>query len=237
MGYLIDGCCRCRCTTVALATVSLRHRLRRRRCHRRRRSTAVALATGVTSSLLCCCGTAGHPCHLLGRRRHPCRFPLLSQTDTLNMLNGTETTGISCGESVDTYLGAGRANRLVDQSNSVGSHTDTSSRHADVPSVQTDARTAANAPENVRTQRKRRNPPHSPNQSPKRTPNESNGFRSHTNMSSVYTHAHSVETDTETAVNDVKNVRMRPNGSKTQDSPIAREIVCPSLPIDGGGSG
>jgi len=67
------------------------------------------------------------------------------------MLNGTEMTGISCGESVDTYLGAGRANWLVDQSNSVGSHTDMSSRHADVPSVQMDARKAANAPENVRT--------------------------------------------------------------------------------------
>ena len=152
MGYLIDGCCHCCCTTVAM--VSLHHHLHRRRCHRRHHSTTVALATGVTSLSLCCCGTAGHPCHLLSRRCHPCRFPLLSQTDTLNMLNGTETTGISCGESVDTYLGAGRVNWLVDQSNSIGSHMDTSSRHTDVPSVQMDARTAANVPENIRTQRK-----------------------------------------------------------------------------------
>ena len=152
MGYLLDGCCCCRCTTVALATVSLCRCLCCHRCHCCCHSTAVALATGVTSLSLCCCGTAGHPCHLLSCWRRPCRFPLLSQMDTLNMLNGTETTGISCGENVDTYLGAGRVNQLVDQSNSVGSHMDTSSRHADMPSIQTDARTTANMPENIRTQ-------------------------------------------------------------------------------------
>ena len=58
-----------------------------------------------------------------------------------------------------------------------------------------------------------------------------------TRQACTHTHTHSIEMDMETAVNDVKNIRMCLNGSKMQDSPIACEIVCPGLPIDGGGSG
>jgi len=70
-------------------------------------------------------------------------------TDVMGTSNRAETDGMSNGEGAGTYLGAGDMKRVVDTTNGVGNHTDTSSRHSDVPNVQTNANKPANMPEIV----------------------------------------------------------------------------------------
>jgi len=70
-------------------------------------------------------------------------------TDTLDVSNGAETTGVSHGDGAGTYLSIRDTKRVVNAMNTVGSQLDVSSGHWDVPSVETDAITHENVPENV----------------------------------------------------------------------------------------
>jgi len=99
-----------------------------------------------------------------------------------------------------------------------------------VPSVGTDAITAANAPEIVSIPQKREKPPDSPMETARRRPDEPNGCGSHADASSARTHAHCIGNKTETAGNEVEHVRTHRNGSRTQNSPNAIDIVTAKLP-------
>ena len=63
--------------------------------------------------------------------------------------HGTETTGISCGEGADTYLGVGDVKCGIDEADGIGSHVGTSTGYRDLPSVKTDAETTENKTETV----------------------------------------------------------------------------------------
>jgi len=69
--------------------------------------------------------------------------------DMLGTSNSTRTDGISHGDGAGTYLDAGGAKHVIDVTVGVGSHADASNGHTDVPSVQMNALTTANAPETV----------------------------------------------------------------------------------------
>jgi len=151
-------------------------------------------------------------------------------TDMLGTSNSTGTAGISHGDGAGTYLDAGGAKRVIDATVGVGSHADASNGHTDVPSVQTNALTTANAKETVSTPRKRPKPPDSPSRSAKWTPDEPDGCGSHADASSVRTDAHCGGNETETAANETERVRTRRIGSKAQYSPGTRETTTPKRP-------
>jgi len=68
-------------------------------------------------------------------------------TDTLDVSNSAGMDGMSDGEGAGTYLGARGTKRVVHTTDGVGSQSDASSGHWDVPSVGMDVITAANMPE------------------------------------------------------------------------------------------
>ena len=151
-------------------------------------------------------------------------------TDTLDVANGAETTGVSHGDGAGTYLSVRDAKRVVNATDGVGSQLDASSGHWDVPSVETDAITPENAPENVSIPRKREKPPDSPMETAKRTPDVPNGSGSHADASSVHTDTHCVGNETETTENAPKNVRTRRIERKAENSPNGRDIATPEVP-------
>ena len=140
-------------------------------------------------------------------------------TDTLNASNRTATPGMSHGDDPSTYLDARDAKRNVDETDGLGSHADALGGHSDVPSVETDADTAAIAPAIVRTTRKRGKPPNLPAQSAKWLTDEPNGRGNHADTSSARTGSQNVETDVKTAENASRIVRMRQNKQKPQNLP------------------
>ena len=148
----------------------------------------------------------------------------------LGTSNSTGTAGISHGDGAGTYLDAGGAKRVIDATVGVGSHADASNGHMDVPSIQTNALTTANAKETISTPRKRPKPPDSPSRSAKWTPDEPDGCGSHADASSVRTDAHCGGNETETAANETERVRTCQIGSKAQYSPGTRETTTPKRP-------
>ena len=95
-------------------------------------------------------------------RSHGQADTLRGQTDALITLNRPETAYMSCGDSASTYLGAGCTKHSVKETDGIGSHVDMLDGSTDVPSVDTDANIPANAPEIVRTPRKKPKPPDLP---------------------------------------------------------------------------
>ena len=91
------------------------------------------------------------------------------------------------------YLGGGDTKRGVDATNGIGSHTDMLSRHWDVPSVETNAITPANAPEIVRMPRKKNNPPDSPIEAAMQPSDGLNSVRDHTDGLSARKDTHCIE--------------------------------------------
>jgi len=141
-------------------------------------------------------------------------------TDALNASNHTGTNEMSCGEGASTYLGARGAKRVVNATVGVGSHTDASDGHTDVPSVQTDALTTANETETVSIPRKREKPPDSPVEAAKQHSDEPNGSRNRADTSSVCRDAQSVGNGPETTTDAPQTVRKPQNESKTKNSPM-----------------
>jgi len=139
--------------------------------------------------------------------------------DALNALNNAGIGGISNGDEPTTYLGAGDAKRGVDATDGFGSRMDTSSGLTDVPSVQTDARTTTNAPQIVRTPRKRSKRPNSPVETEQRHSDHPNGLGNRADTSSSRTNVQSVGNDALTAANAQQSVRTRPRNSKPPDLP------------------
>jgi len=77
------------------------------------------------------------------------------QTDALNASNRAETNVISHGDDLGTYLDAGDAKHVPDETDGISSRADTSSWHSNVESIASNADSTANTPENVRTPRKK----------------------------------------------------------------------------------
>ncbi|KIM59480.1 hypothetical protein SCLCIDRAFT_27301 [Scleroderma citrinum Foug A] len=102
-------------------------------------------------------------------------------TDTLNTSNRTATPGMSHRDDPSTYLDARDAKCNVDEMDR--SHVDALGGHSDMPSVETDADTAAIAPAIVRTTRKRGKLPNLPSQSAKRLSDKPNSCRYHLDRS------------------------------------------------------
>jgi len=142
-----------------------------------------------------------------------------AQTDASNASNKAETVGISHGDGASTYLGAMDAKRGVDATDGVGSHTDTSNGLTDVPSVQMDAITTANATQNVSTGPTEPKPPDLPGEGGRWAPTEPNGFYSHADMAIGHGDAQSIQTDALMPANVPETVSIRPLELKTPNSP------------------
>jgi len=76
-----------------------------------------------------------------------------SLADTPSTSDSAETDRMIHGDSAGTYLGVGGAKHGADKTDSARGHADMSSRHRDVPSVETDANRTVNTIENIRTER------------------------------------------------------------------------------------
>jgi len=146
-------------------------------------------------------------------------------TDTLDVLNSTGTAGMSNSEGAWTYLGIRDAKHVVNATDGIGIHMDTSNGHTDVSSVQIDALTTANATETVSIPRKQWKLPNSPIEVARGCPEEPNGCGSHAYESSVCRDAHCIGNAMETAENATRNVRMCQIGQRTRNSPSTCEIV------------
>ena len=131
------------------------------------------------------------------------------QTDMSNMSNNAGMAGMSDGEGAGTYLDARGVKRVVDMRDGIGSQSDVSSGHWDVPSIEMDVMTPVNVTETVSIPRKHAKPPDSPIGTTRRAPDELNSCGRHADASSGCTDAHSIETDRQMAANDMRNVRKR----------------------------
>ena len=89
-----------------------------------------------------------------------------------------------------------------------------SNGHLNIPNVETDANRPANAPNSVRTPRKRGKPPDSPSQNERQRSDEPNGCGNHANRSSVCTDMPSTGCDMEMAEDKAETISMRPIESK-----------------------
>ena len=148
------------------------------------------------------------------------RNALIVETDALNMSNNAGTGGISHGDEPNTYLGAGGAKHGVDATDGTESHTDALSGHGDAQSIQTDAITTVNAPEIVSTHPIEPKRPNSPVGDAKHSVDVADGLASHMDTSSGHMDAPSVRTDALTPANEPQTIRIRPNDSKSQNSPM-----------------
>ena len=128
-------------------------------------------------------------------------------TDTSDALNQAEMPGISRGNDVSTYLDPGDAKHRINKMGGVGSHTDTSNRLMDIPSVERDVNRPANAPDSVRIPQKKAKPPDLPSQHAKWHSDELKGCGNHLDMLTVYTDTSCIGNDMGTAENEMKNVK------------------------------
>jgi len=153
-----------------------------------------------------------------------------ARADASNVPNRAETDGMSCDEGAGTYLSVRNAKRVVHATDGVGSQSDASIGHSDVPCVDTDAITPANATEIVSTTPRRKKPPDSPMETARQRSDAPDRCGSHTDASSARTHAYCIGNDMETATNETEIVRSHQVKRKSQDSPNGRDIATPELP-------
>jgi len=139
---------------------------------------------------------------------------LRGETDALGTSNNAGTAGMSDGEGAETYLGVRHA------TDGIGSQSDTSIGHSDVPSVETHTNRPTNTPEIVSIPRKREKPPDSPVEAAKWTPDVPDGCRSHADASRVCTDAQSIAHEMVMAENEARNVSIPQNDSNTESSPM-----------------
>jgi len=138
-------------------------------------------------------------------------------TDAIITANAPDIVSTPRKRQKPPDLPGGATRWTPDASDGLGDHADTSNIRTDVQSVETDALTPANAPENVRSEPKMLN---SPSGTTRWTPDAPNGCGSHVEGSSVRRDAQSVETDAITARNEAERVRTSRNAPKMQDSPV-----------------
>ena len=145
------------------------------------------------------------------------------ETDTPNVSNITETAEMSDGEDAETYLGVRDVKRTVLETDGARNHADTLGARTDAPSIETDAITTVNAPQNVRIPRKRKKPPDLPIGTTRGYPDEPDSCGNRTDASGMYTGMHSAGYETEMTGNATGNVRKGRNTSEMQNSPNTPE--------------
>ena len=143
------------------------------------------------------------------------------------MSNDAGMAGMSDGEGAGTYLDARGAKRVVDARDGIGSQSDMSSGHSDMPSTETDVNRSANAMENVSIPRIKEKPPDIPMEITRGHPDEPDGCGNSADTSSMQTDAHSIGEETETAANETENVRKRQKEARIQNSPETIENGMP----------
>ena len=151
-------------------------------------------------------------------------------TDPSHESKRAETAMLGCGDRSSMYLGPGDAKHLVNETDGTGIHADRSTGQMDTPSVETNVIKPANKSETVRLPRKKRKPPDLPVEAARCTPGGSDGLRDHADASSVYMDMHSIGDKTETAGNQVRNVRKHQIEQKTQNSPDMNGTTMPKPP-------
>jgi len=156
-------------------------------------------------------------------------------TDTLSVSHSAETTGMSNSEGAGTYLGAGGMNHVINTTNGIRCHADALTGPTDVPSIDTDAITPANATQTISTPQKRAKPPDLPIETTRWVPGKPNGHRSHADTSSTRTHASCVGNDVKTAANAMETVKTSRNKQKLLNSPNGTTKWTPDMP-NGSGS-
>ena len=136
------------------------------------------------------------------------------RADIPGMLNHAETAILGHRDDLSTHLGARGAKHNVNEMDGLGSHADALGGHSDMPSIKTDTLIPTIAPAIIRMTRKRGKPPNLPAQSAKWLPDKPNGCGNHAGTSSVHTGSQNVETDVETARDEVEIISIRPIESK-----------------------
>ena len=147
------------------------------------------------------------------------------------MSNGGATAVVSHSDDGGTYLGVRDTKRLVEMTDGIGCHTDTSTGQMDAPCIKTDVITAADTPQIVRIPRRKKKPPNSPMDATRTAPDSPNGVGDHADRSSMPTDVHSIGNKRETAGIETGNVRMGQIDSKLQNSLYMDKIVMPT-PVD-----
>ena len=96
-----------------------------------------------------------------------------------------------------------------DKPNGYRDQTDALSARTGSQSVESDAKMAENQAKSIRTPRNALKTPSSPSEATRQTLHELNAIGDHTDTPTVHTDAHSIETATETATDETKDIRMR----------------------------
>jgi len=170
-----------------------------------------------------------------GVRRHadalsgPTDVPSV-ETHAIIPTNAPETVSIPRKRAKPPDSPSGPAKWTPDVPDGCRSHADAPRVCTDVQSVAHETVTAENEARNVSIPRNCLKPLNSPMETTRRRPDEPNGCGSRADGPSVHTDTHSVGNATETAKNEAESVRSRRIGSRTQNSPNAREIATPKLP-------
>ena len=139
--------------------------------------------------------------------------------DVLNALNGAGTSGISHSNGGDTYLGVGDTKHGVRETDGLGSQTDTSSGHSDVPSIKLDTLIPTIAPAIIRTTRKRGKLPNLPTQSTKWLPYKPNSHGNCLVRLDGWTDVQNSGNEMETPADEAETISICPIESKLPKSP------------------
>ena len=153
-----------------------------------------------------------------------------AQTDTLNVLNGAETVGISHGDKESTYLGAGGTKHNAEVTDGFGSHTDTSSTWTGVLSARTDVDTTVNEPETFSMPPIESKWPKLPTRGESSHADTADRSRNHLSMLSTHTDAYTIGNEMETTENKVEIVSMRLMEPKLPDPLTMGANACANKP-------
>ena len=146
--------------------------------------------------------------------------------DALNVSYNAEMAMLGHGDNLSTHLGAGDTKRVMCETDSLGSHADTSDGHLDIPSIEKNVLIPIIAPDTVSTHPTEVKPPDIPYSTAKWTLNESDGLSSHADRLSARTGSQSVETDMEMARDEAETISICPVESKLPKSPTKGANGC-----------
>ena len=116
--------------------------------------------------------------------------------------------GISCGDNLGTYLGAGGAKHSAEVTEGFGSHMDPSSTWTGVLSVGTDVNMTVNEAETISMHPVELKLPKPPTRGENGHVDETDGSRNHPSMSSTHTDMYTIGNAMETTTNMQEIVSM-----------------------------
>ena len=147
-------------------------------------------------------------------------------TETLSMSDSPETAGISCGDNLGMYLGAGGAKCSAEVTEGFGSHMDPSSARTGVLSVGTDVNMTVNEAETISMRPVQLKLPKPPTGGKNGHADETDGSRNHPSMSSTHMDGYTIGNMMETTTNVQEIVSMCPIVSKQPNPPTKGANGC-----------